>query len=52
MLQLLQLLKSWGADVTVTCSSAAVDLLTDLGVDATVDYQSNNYQNELERLPR
>jgi hypothetical protein len=47
----IQLLKSWGAHVTTTCASDAMNSLTLLGADVAVDYKTNNVMTELKQLP-
>ncbi|XP_035204880.1 reticulon-4-interacting protein 1, mitochondrial-like [Stegodyphus dumicola] len=42
-----QLLKAWGADVTVTCSTDAVEMLQNLGADNILDYQSEDFRTNL-----
>ncbi|XP_064627725.1 reticulon-4-interacting protein 1 homolog, mitochondrial-like [Lineus longissimus] len=37
-----QLLKSWGVEVTATCSTDAVDMVKDLGADHVFDYRSQD----------
>lgn len=44
----IQLLKAWGAHVTVTCSQNAEGLVRGLGADEVVDYTSGNVAAQLE----
>jgi NADPH:quinone reductase-like Zn-dependent oxidoreductase len=37
-----QLLKSWGVEVTATCSTNAIDMVKDLGADYVLDYKSQD----------
>uniref|UniRef100_H3B721 NAD(P)H oxidoreductase RTN4IP1, mitochondrial n=2 Tax=Latimeria chalumnae TaxID=7897 RepID=H3B721_LATCH len=46
----IQLMKVWGAHVTVTCSHDAVALLKDLGADDVIDYKSQNVEEQLKNL--
>ncbi|XP_072408812.1 reticulon-4-interacting protein 1 homolog, mitochondrial isoform X1 [Chiloscyllium punctatum] len=46
----IQLLKSWGAHVTTTCSENAFSLLKDLGADHTVNYKTPTLEKELKDL--
>jgi len=43
-----QLLKAWGAHVTSTCATDALDLVAGLGADHVVDYSAANMKEELE----
>lgn len=43
-------MKAWGAEVTVTCGTDAVDLVTSLGADVVIDYKSQNMWEELRRI--
>jgi len=45
-------LKAWGAHVTTTCSSDAVDKVLKLGADIALDYTKHNVMHELQRLHR
>lgn len=45
-----QLLKAWGAHVTTTCRTDAVDLVTSLGADHVIDYHMTDVEAELEDL--
>ncbi|KXJ09509.1 Reticulon-4-interacting protein 1, mitochondrial [Exaiptasia diaphana] len=47
----IQLLKAWGAHVTTTCSTGAIDLVKSLGADHIVDYKINDVEQELRELP-
>ncbi|XP_076466435.1 NAD(P)H oxidoreductase RTN4IP1, mitochondrial-like [Babylonia areolata] len=46
-----QLLKAWGAEVTATCSTDAVEFVQGLGADTVVDYRTCSVQKELARHP-
>lgn len=46
-----QLLKAWGANVTATCATDAVDLVKLLGADTVLDYKTENVITGLRRLP-
>ncbi|XP_050442958.1 reticulon-4-interacting protein 1 homolog, mitochondrial-like isoform X2 [Adelges cooleyi] len=46
----IQLLKSWGAKVTTTCSTNAIDLVKTLGPDNIVDYTSSDMKEQLEQF--
>lgn len=48
----LQLLKAWGAHVTVTCSQNAEGLVRGLGADEVVDYTAGDAQEQLEAMDR
>ena len=45
-------MKAWGAHVTSTCSSDAVDRVLELGADIALDYTKHNVMQELQRLHR
>lgn len=45
-----QLLKAWGAHVTVTCSHDAQQLVEALGADCVVDYTAGPVKDQLEAL--
>ncbi|XP_054719852.1 reticulon-4-interacting protein 1, mitochondrial-like isoform X2 [Uloborus diversus] len=45
-----QLLKAWGADVSVTCRADAVELMQNLGADAILDYTSQDFKSTLSDL--
>lgn len=45
-----QLLKAWGAQVTVTCSHDAQQLVEALGADCVVDYTAGPVKDQLEAL--
>lgn len=47
-----QLLKAWGAHVTVTCSHNAEGLLRGLGADEVVDYTAGDVLEQLEAVDR
>ena len=42
-----QLMKTWGAEVATTCSTDAVDLVTSLGADHVIDYQTEDVRQRL-----
>ncbi len=46
----IQLLKSWGAEVTTTCSPDSMQLVTDLGAKHAVDYKTKTVKRELRQL--
>lgn len=46
----IQLLKAWGAYVTSTCATDAVELVAGLGADHVVDYTTANMKDELKSL--
>jgi len=48
----IQLLKAWGAHVTVTCSHNAEGLVRGLGADEVVDYTAGNAAAQLEIMER
>ncbi|KAK5600133.1 Reticulon-4-interacting protein 1, mitochondrial [Crenichthys baileyi] len=48
----IQLLKAWGAHVTVTCSQNAEGLVRGLGADEVVDYTSGDVAEKLEVMQR
>ncbi|XP_074661586.1 NAD(P)H oxidoreductase RTN4IP1, mitochondrial-like [Tubulanus polymorphus] len=43
----IQILKSWNAFVATTCASDAVEMVTKLGADLTIDYQTQDIEREL-----
>lgn len=43
----IQLLKSWGAYVATTCSTAHVNAVTALGADRVIDYTAEDYASRL-----
>ena len=45
-----QLLKAWGAFVTSTCATDAVELVAGLGADHVVDYSAADMKKQLESL--
>lgn len=47
-----QLLKAWGAHVTVTCSPNAEGLLRGLGADQVVDYTAGDVHEQLQAMDR
>ncbi|XP_064472963.1 reticulon-4-interacting protein 1 homolog, mitochondrial-like [Ornithodoros turicata] len=48
----IQLLKSWNANVTATCRSDAVDLLSRLGADSLMDYTAPDFLQQLKASQR
>ncbi|XP_056150233.1 reticulon-4-interacting protein 1 homolog, mitochondrial-like [Lampris incognitus] len=48
----IQLLKAWGAHVTVTCSQNAEGLVRGLGADEVVDYTAGDVAEQLEQLEK
>ncbi|CAK6961820.1 reticulon-4-interacting protein 1 homolog%2C mitochondrial-like [Scomber scombrus] len=48
----IQLLKAWGAHVTVTCSQNAEGLVRGLGADEVVDYTAVNVADQLEIMEK
>ena len=49
---LFQLMKAWGADVTTTCSTDAVELVKSLGADTVIDYRTTDVAKELGKLEK
>ena len=49
---LFQLMKAWGADVTTTCSTDAVELVKSLGADTVIDYRTSDVVKELGKLEK
>lgn len=47
-----QMLKAWGAHVTVTCSQNAERFLRDLGADHVVDYTAGPVEEPLSALEK
>lgn len=47
-----QLLKAWGAHVTVTCSQNAEGLVRGLGADEVVDYTAGDAAEQLEMMEK
>lgn len=47
-----QLLKAWGAHVTVTCSQNAEGLVRGLGADEVVDYTAEDAPEQLEMMAK
>ena len=45
-----QLLKSWNCNVVATCRDDAFELVTGLGADVVLDYQSSEFQSQMDRL--
>lgn len=48
----IQLLKAWGAHVTVTCSQNAEGLVRGLGADEVVDYTAGDVAEQLEMMKK
>ncbi|KAI4801749.1 hypothetical protein KUCAC02_019624 [Chaenocephalus aceratus] len=48
----IQLLKAWGAHVTVTCSQNAEGLVRGLGADEVVDYTAEDASEQLEMMEK
>ncbi|KAG7508584.1 reticulon-4-interacting protein 1-like, mitochondrial-like [Solea senegalensis] len=48
----IQLLKAWGAHVTVTCSHNAEGLVRGLGADEVVDYTGGDFAEQLETMEK
>ncbi|XP_070705112.1 reticulon-4-interacting protein 1 homolog, mitochondrial-like [Pempheris klunzingeri] len=48
----IQLLKAWGAHVTVTCSQNAEGLVRGLGADEAVDYTAGDVAGQLEMMEK
>lgn len=48
----IQLLKAWGAEVTVICSKDAVEMLQNFGADYVLDYRSQDIKMELKQMDR
>ncbi len=46
----IQLLKTWGADVAVTCSTEKVALVRDLGADLVIDYTQEDFAKAVEGI--
>ncbi len=47
-----QLLKAWGAHITVTCSQNAEGLVRGLGADEVVDYTAGDVAEQLEIMEK
>lgn len=43
----IQLVKSWGMDVSTTCGPDNIDWVAALGADQVIDYKSEDYQSEV-----
>ncbi|XP_003383373.1 PREDICTED: FAD-dependent monooxygenase apdD-like [Amphimedon queenslandica] len=43
----IQMLKSWGADVTTTCSTGNITFVHSLGADVAIDYTSGDFSSSL-----
>ncbi|XP_046585520.1 LOW QUALITY PROTEIN: reticulon-4-interacting protein 1 homolog, mitochondrial-like [Haliotis rubra] len=48
----IQLLSAWGADVTTTCSTDAVEFVTSLGANTVIDYKTQDVEAELQKLDK
>lgn len=48
----IQMIKAWGAHVTVTCSQKAERLVRDLGADDVVDYTAGPVEKQLQTLEK
>uniref|UniRef100_A0A673LID6 NAD(P)H oxidoreductase RTN4IP1, mitochondrial n=1 Tax=Sinocyclocheilus rhinocerous TaxID=307959 RepID=A0A673LID6_9TELE len=48
----IQMVKAWGAHVTVTCSQNAEQLVRDLGADDVVDYTAGPVEKQLQTLQK
>lgn len=48
----IQMVKAWGANVTVTCSQNAERLVRDLGADDVVDYTAGPVEKQLQTLQK
>ncbi|GIY83756.1 reticulon-4-interacting protein 1 homolog, mitochondrial, partial [Caerostris extrusa] len=46
----IQLLNSWGADVTAICASDAVEMTHNAGANTVLDYQSPEFKQDLKEL--
>lgn len=47
-----QMLKAWGAHVTVTCSHNAEQFVRELGADRVVDYTAGPVEDQLNKLDK
>ena len=45
-----QVLKAWGAEVTATCSTDAVEMVQSLGADIVLDYQDPEFREQLRHM--
>ncbi|XP_014784767.1 reticulon-4-interacting protein 1 homolog, mitochondrial [Octopus bimaculoides] len=45
-----QLMSAWGAHVTSTCSTDAIDLVRSLGANVVIDYKTQNEEDELRQM--
>ncbi|XP_014673293.1 PREDICTED: reticulon-4-interacting protein 1 homolog, mitochondrial-like [Priapulus caudatus] len=45
----IQLMKAWGANVTVLCSTSAIDTVASMGPDCIVNYESDHVETELKK---
>lgn len=48
----LQVMKEWGAHVTTSCSTDAVELVKRLGADDVIDYKTEDIAKRIRREPR
>lgn len=46
----IQILKAWGAEVTATCSTDAVEMVQNLGADNVLNYQDPDFKRQLKEL--
>lgn len=45
-----KVLKAWGAEVTATCSTDAVQIIQNLGADNVLDYQDPEFKTQLRHM--
>ena len=45
-------MKHWGAHVTTSCSTDAVELLKKLGADEVIDYKTEDISKRIQNEPR
>lgn len=43
-------MKAWGADVTATCSTDAVEMVQNLGADSVLGYQDPDFKRQLREM--
>ncbi|XP_046851069.1 reticulon-4-interacting protein 1 homolog, mitochondrial-like isoform X2 [Xenia sp. Carnegie-2017] len=48
----IQMMKEWGAHVTTSCSTDAIDLVKKLGADDVIDYKTEDLVKRLKNEPR
>ena len=48
----LQVMKEWGAHVTTSCSTDAVELVKRLGADDVIDYKREDVAKRIKSEPR